>query len=444
MTSTADAVLARTSVACARVAALTSYARQPNRRTTTTVTMSARTDGTVEVALTPTSLAVRQLLARPLASVRVAPAWCQPVTLHGAARRPPPGAAVRSAAGLDPGGRRRHRRPHRDTSAGGPGGHHHRHRGSPVLPVPAGQAQDSVVAPPRHGPARLRTERLQLSSEETTVVPDLDLRVRQGKITALVGRNGCGKFTILRALARLLKPTAGHVYLDGKAVHTLATKEVARQLAILPQAPTAPEALTVEELASLGRYPHQSLLGRPGPEDTRMVERALHVTGMLELRERSLTTLSGGQRQRAWIAMALAQGTDLLLLDEPTTYLDMAHQLEVLELLQDLNQTQGKTIVMVVHDLNHAARYADHVVAVLDGAIAAEGPREILTAQLLREVFGVEARVYLDEETGAPICVPYRTRRTTASEGAHGDGRLRPMSGDTPAHRQEPDSTPRS
>lgn len=261
--------------------------------------------------------------------------------------------------------------------------------------------------------SRLYTEQLTLSYESDTIIRDLDLEIPDGKITALIGRNGSGKSTLLKAMARLLLPDAGHVCLDGKAIQLLPTKEVAKQLAILPQSPTAPEGLTVEGLVRQGRYPHMKLLGKRSAEDDRMVSWALSATHMGELRERELTALSGGQRQRAWIAMALAQGTDLLLLDEPTTYLDMAHQLEVLELLEELNREQGKTIVMVVHDLNHATRYAHHMIAVSEGEVLAEGsPREIMTPELMLDVFGVHAHIQIEEETGIPVCVPYKLAET--------------------------------
>jgi len=255
----------------------------------------------------------------------------------------------------------------------------------------------------------LLTEQLQLAYEDRTILHDMSVRIPQGRITALVGRNGCGKSTLLKSLARLLPPTEGHVYLDGKKIHTMSTREVAKQLAILPQSPTAPDGLTVEGLVRLGRYPHQNLFGKRGDEDDKMVAWALNATHLTEFRERPLTALSGGQRQRAWIAMALAQGTDLLLLDEPTTYLDMAHQLEVLELLEELNRTQGKTVVMVVHDLNHAARYAHHMMAIHKGTLAEEGaPGDILTPELLLRVFGVKAHIYREEGSGVPIVVPYQ------------------------------------
>lgn len=257
--------------------------------------------------------------------------------------------------------------------------------------------------------SRLYTERLTLSYESHEIIRELHLQIPDGKITALVGRNGCGKSTLLKALARLLSPTHGGVFLDGKEIQHLPTREVAKQLAILSQSPTAPEGLTVEGLVRQGRYPHMNLFGKRSAEDDEIVNWALQATHMDEMRERDLAELSGGQRQRAWVAMALAQGTDLLLLDEPTTYLDMAHQLEVLELLEELNRKQGKTIVMVVHDLNHAARYAHHMIAVADGQVWSAGtPAEIMTPELLLDVFGVHAHIQIEEETGIPVCVPYK------------------------------------
>ncbi|MCM3736575.1 ABC transporter ATP-binding protein [Bacillus cytotoxicus] len=254
----------------------------------------------------------------------------------------------------------------------------------------------------------LHTEQLELMYGNQTIINHLDLYIPEGKITALVGRNGCGKSTILKSLARLLQPTKGHVYLDGKAIHTMPTKEVSKKLAILPQSPTAPEGLTVEGLVWHGRYPHQRLLGKRTEKDHEMVNWALEVTGMHQFTNRTLDELSGGQRQRVWIAMALAQDTELLLLDEPTTYLDMAHQLEVLELLKKLNEEEKRTVVMVVHDLNHAAKYAHHIVAIKDGDKVMEGaPNEILNDELFETVFGVKARVVYDQVAKTYMCTPY-------------------------------------
>jgi len=257
----------------------------------------------------------------------------------------------------------------------------------------------------------LHTQNLSLGYMEQLIVPDLSLDIPQGKITALVGANGSGKSTILKALARILKPRAGAAYLDGKAIHRLSTKQVAKQLAILPQNPDAPEGLTVRELVSYGRFPHQRGLGGLTQEDREAVHEALSLTGMTVFAERPVGNLSGGQRQRAWIAMALAQGTEVLLLDEPTTFLDMAHQLEVLQLLEKLNREEGRTIVMVVHDLNHASRYAQHMVAIAQGEVVVAGtPAEVMTPEILRRVFAIEADIVPDPRSGVPLCIPYGLR----------------------------------
>jgi len=256
--------------------------------------------------------------------------------------------------------------------------------------------------------SRLRSDQLSLSYGSRPIVQDLNLRVPDGLITALVGANGSGKSTILKSMARILNPTQGGVYLDGKLIHRQPTKEVAKNLAILPQNPTSPEGLTVRELVSFGRYPHQKGFGILSAEDNRMIEWALQATGMTMFRDRPVDHLSGGQRQRAWIAMALAQGTELLLLDEPTTFLDMAHQVEVMILLEKLNKEQKRTIVMVVHDLNHAARYAQHLVALKHGTVLYEGqPEVVMTSQMLRDVFNIDADIIPDPRTGAPLCLPY-------------------------------------
>jgi iron complex transport system ATP-binding protein len=255
---------------------------------------------------------------------------------------------------------------------------------------------------------RLFTENLHIAYGERVIVRNLDLYIPDGKVTALVGANGSGKSTVLKTMARIMKPDQGGVYLDGKLIHQMQTKEVAKQLAILPQNPVSPEGLTVSELVSYGRFPHQKGLGSRTKEDQEMVEWALEVTGMRELADRPLEQMSGGQRQKAWIAMALAQGTDILLLDEPTTFLDMAHQLEVLKLLERLNRDEGRTIVMVVHDLNHASQYAHYIVAIKRGEVVCEGsPHEVIKPEMLREVFGIEADVITDPRTGAPLCLPF-------------------------------------
>lgn len=256
--------------------------------------------------------------------------------------------------------------------------------------------------------SRLNTAQLQLSYDNRTIVENLNIQIPDGQITALVGANGSGKSTILKAMARIMQPTGGQVLLDGKSIHKQSTREVAKQMAILPQNPTAPEGLTVTELVSFGRFPYQKGFGSLQAEDKEMVQWAIEVTGMAAFHDRPIDQLSGGQRQRAWIAMALAQDTDILFLDEPTTYLDMAHQLEVLHLLEHLNRTAQRTIVMVVHDLNHASRYAHHMIAIKQGnAVACGSPVEVMTVEVLREVFGIEADIVKDPRSGLPLCLPY-------------------------------------
>ncbi|MER6300937.1 ABC transporter ATP-binding protein [Kitasatospora sp. NPDC001539] len=257
------------------------------------------------------------------------------------------------------------------------------------------------------GTHRLEARGLTLAYEARTVVEGLDVRVPDGRVTVIVGPNACGKSTLLRALGRLLKPVRGAVLLDGEELARIPTRRIAQRLGLLPQSPTAPEGISVADLVSRGRQPHQSWWRQWSAEDEAAVAEALERTSTTELAERSMDELSGGQRQRAWIAMALAQGTDILLLDEPTTYLDIAHQVEVLDLVRRLNVERGRTVVAVLHDLNQAARYADHLVAMRDGRVVAQGaPGEVVTAGLVREVFGLDSVVVPDPVTGTPLVVP--------------------------------------
>jgi iron complex transport system ATP-binding protein len=254
---------------------------------------------------------------------------------------------------------------------------------------------------------RLHADDLLLKYDAVEVARDLSIEVPDGKVSILIGPNGSGKSTLLRALARLLRPAEGTVVLDGESIQKLAPKEVARRLAILPQLLVAPEALTVEELVSYGRHPQRKSIISLREEDREAIDWALHVTGTEPLRHRQVDQLSGGQRQRVWIALVLAQGTDLILLDEPTTYLDVAYQLEVLELLRRLNREAGKTIVIVLHDINMAAEYADRLFALKDGRLVAQGdPKEILDAELVREVYGIESHILEHPTTGKPLCIP--------------------------------------
>lgn len=254
---------------------------------------------------------------------------------------------------------------------------------------------------------RLETRNLGAGYEKRVILEDVSLSLPAGKITAIVGGNASGKSTLLRTLARILQPKSGAALLDGQSVHQMKSRKLAQMMGLLPQSPIAPEGIAVADLVGRGRHPHQGLFSRWSAEDDRAVARALAATGTEELAERDLDTLSGGQRQRVWIAMALAQETDLLLLDEPTTFLDVAHQVEVLDLLVDLNTAQGTTIVMVLHDLNLAARYADHLIAVGDGGIRAEGPpAEVLTEDLVKTVFGLSCRIVSDPVSQTPCMVP--------------------------------------
>ena len=256
--------------------------------------------------------------------------------------------------------------------------------------------------------ATLATRDLTLGYARQTIIEQLALQLPPGKVSVLIGSNGCGKSTLLKALARLLAPRAGAVVLNGQDIRERPTAQVARELAILPQTPQAPEGISVRQLVALGRHPHQSWWQQWSPEDEAKVERAMALTGVATLADRPVDDLSGGQRQRVWIAMTLAQDTDLLLLDEPTTYLDLAHQIDILDLLRALNREQCKTVIMVLHDLNLASRYADHMVAVHRRTAYAQGaPAQILNEALVREVFGLECRIIADPFFGTPMCVPF-------------------------------------
>ncbi len=259
---------------------------------------------------------------------------------------------------------------------------------------------------------------LTLSYDGRHVVEDLDLDVPAGKVTVVVGPNGCGKSTLLRGLSRLLRPASGSVRLKTADTHddvwSLRPKEFARRVSLLPQSPPLPEGITVVDLVGRGRHPHHTLLRRWSSDDDEAVVRAMRATGTIALAERHVEELSGGQRQRVWIALTLAQGTDVVLLDEPTTYLDVAHQIDVLDLLRDLNRTHGTTVVMVLHDLNLAARYADHVVAMRDGRLVASGaPADLVDEEFVARVFGLGSRVIADPVTGSPLVVPTSTHTAT-------------------------------
>jgi iron complex transport system ATP-binding protein len=255
--------------------------------------------------------------------------------------------------------------------------------------------------------SRLHAQDITVGYGGAPVVHDLTVEIPDGQVTTIVGPNGCGKSTLLRTLARLLAPTSGRVVLDGSPITSLGTRDIATRLSLLPQSPVAPEGLLVRDLVGRGRHPHQRWFAQWSHQDEEVVEAAMAMTDTTDLRDRPLDQLSGGQRQRAWIAMTLAQDTDLVLLDEPTTYLDLAHQVEVLELVCRLNRERSRTVAMVLHDLNLAARYSDLVVVMHEGRIVTQGsPADVFTAELLRDVFSLEAEILADPRTGLPIVIP--------------------------------------
>ncbi|MEJ8644911.1 ABC transporter ATP-binding protein [Streptomyces sp. MS1.HAVA.3] len=254
---------------------------------------------------------------------------------------------------------------------------------------------------------RLTAENVTLGYDQRVIAENLSVEIPDNSFTVIVGPNACGKSTLLRALSRMLKPSAGRVLLDGQAIGSMPAKKVAKTLGLLPQSSIAPDGITVADLVSRGRYPHQGLLRQWSAEDERVVNESMASTGVAELADRAVDELSGGQRQRVWIAMALAQQTPLLLLDEPTTYLDIQHQIDVLDLCAELHEEQGRTLVAVLHDLNHAARYATHLIAMRGGEVVAQGPpAEVVTAELVEKVFGLRCQIIDDPETGTPLVIP--------------------------------------
>ncbi|GAB2911760.1 ABC transporter ATP-binding protein [Streptomyces heilongjiangensis] len=265
---------------------------------------------------------------------------------------------------------------------------------------------------------RLSAENVTLAYDQRVIAEQLSVEIPDHSFTVIVGPNACGKSTLLRALSRMLKPSRGRVLLDGQAIQSMPAKQVARTLGLLPQSSIAPDGITVGDLVGRGRYPHQGLLRQWSAQDERVVRESMEATGVAELADRYVDELSGGQRQRVWIAMALAQQTPLLLLDEPTTYLDIQHQIDVLDLCAELHEEQGRTLVAVLHDLNHAARYATHLIALRGGEVIAEGaPGDIVTAELVEEVFGLRCQVIDDPETGTPLVVPAARRARSGAEG---------------------------
>ncbi|MFC7326569.1 ABC transporter ATP-binding protein [Marinactinospora rubrisoli] len=272
-------------------------------------------------------------------------------------------------------------------------------------------------------PARLWGENLTLAYDQRVISRDLGITIPDNSFTVIVGPNACGKSTLLRALSRMLKPSSGEVHLDGRLIGSYPSKEVARRLGLLPQTSVAPDGITVADLVARGRYPHQKLLRQWSRADERIITEAMDATRVTDLADRVVDELSGGQRQRVWLAMVLAQQTPLLLLDEPTTYLDIAHQMDVLDLCAELHHDRGYTLVAVLHDLNQACRYATHIITMKDGRIVAEGdPSEIITAELVEEVFGLPCRVIPDPETGTPLIVATDRRGAIARRASRTAG----------------------
>ena len=258
---------------------------------------------------------------------------------------------------------------------------------------------------------RLRGDQLTLAYGKKTIAESLNVTIPDGHFTAIIGPNGCGKSTLLRTLSRLMTPASGHVYLDGEQIQRYASKEVAKRIGLLAQNATTPGDITVQELVARGRYPHQPLFSRWRQEDEDAVQNAMQATGIVNLASQSVDTLSGGQRQRAWIAMVLAQDTSIMLLDEPTTWLDISHQIDLLELLSELNRERGFTLAAVLHDLNQACRYATHLIALRDGKIVAEGaPKEIVTPELIEAVYGLRCMIIDDPVAHTPLVVPLGRR----------------------------------
>ncbi|WP_189589608.1 ABC transporter ATP-binding protein [Streptomyces massasporeus] len=265
---------------------------------------------------------------------------------------------------------------------------------------------------------RLSAENVTLAYDQRVIAEHLSVEIPDQSFTVIVGPNACGKSTLLRALSRMLKPSEGRVLLDGNVIQSMPAKKVARTLGLLPQSSVAPDGITVADLVGRGRYPHQGILRQWSTQDERVVQESMRQTGVAELGDRYVDELSGGQRQRVWIAMALAQQTPLLLLDEPTTYLDIQHQIDVLDLCAELHEEQGRTLVAVLHDLNHAARYATHLIALREGRVIAEGaPKDIVTAELVEEVFGLRCQVIDDPETGTPLVVPAARKARAGTAG---------------------------
>ncbi|MFV0466599.1 MAG: ABC transporter ATP-binding protein [Lachnospiraceae bacterium] len=258
----------------------------------------------------------------------------------------------------------------------------------------------------------IRVEQLKVAYDDLTVIEDMNLKIPKGLVSVMIGANGCGKSTLLKTIARVIKPVRGEIYINGNNITNTKEKDIAKTVAFLPQGPVSPGGISIRELIAFGRYPHQSLVGGMSHHDQEVIDWALEETALTDLANRSIDNLSGGQRQRAWIAMTLAQETEIILLDEPTTYLDMSHQLEVLEVLQNLNKKQNKTIVIVLHELNNACQFGDHLIGMKKGKIICEGnPKEVITEETLQEIYGIQAVLQMSRDGSYPICVEYQLSR---------------------------------
>ncbi|MDR0350765.1 MAG: ABC transporter ATP-binding protein [Coriobacteriales bacterium] len=283
-----------------------------------------------------------------------------------------------------------------------------------VAPAPGAGAPkaDEVVA--GGSTSGINVRGVDLGYERCRIISDMDLCIPAHRVTVIIGANGCGKSTLLKGISRILKPEKGTIYLEGTDVHRTPSRTMAHRMAVLPQNPIAPSGLTVEELVAYGRFPHKSGFGNLNAEDYQIIEESIETCTLTGYASTPLEELSGGQRQRAWIAMTICQRTPYLLLDEPTTYLDLAHQLDVLNLLTKLNRREGRTIVMVLHELNNAARVADHMIGMKDGSVVAQGdPRTVLTNANLRTIFQIDARIDHDQTTGKPLLLAYENLEQT-------------------------------
>lgn len=258
----------------------------------------------------------------------------------------------------------------------------------------------------------ISVKKLSVAYESNTIIEDMNLSIPKGKISIIIGANGCGKSTLLKTIARINKPKSGDIFINNKNIKKVKEKDIAKEVAFLPQGPVCPSGLTVRELVAFGRFPHQKIIGGLNNHDKETIDWAIKETGLSEFADREVENLSGGQRQRAWIAMTLAQETEIIMLDEPTTYLDMSYQLEVLEVLQKLNREKKITVVIVLHELNNACRFADNIIGLKKGKLICEGrPIDVINKENLKEIYGIDAKLQLSEDGKYPICMDYELLR---------------------------------